>query len=149
MVASLGSLGHPRCQAPGVPQRDASTTDTVSSPSEPSTTFAPASASSSGGYDGFGIASTRIPAAAAERIPLCESSTAAQRTAATPSRRAASRYTSGAGFPRGTSSDDTVTRKSEASPDSDSAASISDRFEDDASASGQRAASRRTAASAP
>ena len=44
-----------------------------------SSTSACASDSSSGGYDGFGIAITRMPAAFAERMPPCESSTAAQR----------------------------------------------------------------------
>ena len=63
----------------------------VSSASEPSTTFASASAASSGGNDGFGIATTRIPAARALRMPVCESSTAAQSSGGTPSRRAASR----------------------------------------------------------
>ena len=55
------------------------------------TTSAAASASSSGGKCGFGTATTRMPAAFAERMPLCESSTAAQRAGSTPSRRAASR----------------------------------------------------------
>jgi RNA methyltransferase, TrmH family len=63
----------------------------VSSASDPSTTSASASASASGGNDGFGIATTRIPAARALRMPLCESSTAAERAGPTPSRRAASR----------------------------------------------------------
>jgi RNA methyltransferase, TrmH family len=63
----------------------------VSSASEPSTTSASASAASSGGNDGFGIATTRIPAARALRMPLCESSTAATRAGGTPRRRAASR----------------------------------------------------------
>ena len=63
----------------------------VSSASEPRTTSASASASSSGGKAAFGIAATRIPAARALRIPLCESSTAAQRSGGTSRRRAASR----------------------------------------------------------
>jgi TrmH family RNA methyltransferase len=63
----------------------------VSSSNDRSTTSASASASASGGNDGFGIATTRIPAARALRMPLCESSTAAQRSGATPRRRAASR----------------------------------------------------------
>jgi TrmH family RNA methyltransferase len=62
-----------------------------SSSSDPRTTSASASASSPGGNDAFGIATTRIPAARALRMPLCESSTAAQRSGATPRRRAASR----------------------------------------------------------
>ena len=71
------------------------------------------------------------------------------RSAATPSRRAASRYTSGLGFPRGTSSDDTVATKQSAMPAVSSTASISGRFEDDATASGYDAASERTASTAP
>lgn len=63
----------------------------VSSASERRTTSASASASSSGGKAAFGIATTRIPAARALRMPLCESSTAAQRSGGTPRRRAASR----------------------------------------------------------
>lgn len=63
----------------------------VSSASERSTTSASSSAAASGGNDGLGIATTRIPAARALRMPLCESSTAAQRSGRTSSRRAASR----------------------------------------------------------
>lgn len=63
----------------------------VSSPSDRSTTSASASTESSGGKDGFGIATTRMPAARALRMPLCESSTAAQRPGSTRRRRAASR----------------------------------------------------------
>ncbi len=48
------------------------------SSSESSTQSASASASSSGGKRRFGIATTVIPAACAERMPLCESSIAAQ-----------------------------------------------------------------------
>ena len=43
------------------------------------------------GSAGSGPRTTRIPAAFAERMPLCESSTAAHRAGSTPSRRAASR----------------------------------------------------------
>jgi TrmH family RNA methyltransferase len=63
----------------------------VSSARDSRTTSASASAASSGGNDGFGITTTRIPAARALRMPLCESSTAAQRSGPTSSRRAASR----------------------------------------------------------
>jgi TrmH family RNA methyltransferase len=121
----------------------------VSSASERRTTSASASASSSGGKDGFGIATTRIPAPRALRMPLCESSTAAQRPASTPSRRAASRYTSGDGFPRATSSEETVTRKKRPRAASSSTASIRGRFDDEARPSGQRAARRSTASTAP
>jgi hypothetical protein len=66
-----------------------------------------------------------------------------------PSRRAASRYTSGAGLPRGTSCDDTATGKSSRNPAACSTTSINSGFDDDAIASGQCAAAIRTAATAP
>ena len=90
-----------------------------------------------------------MPAACAERMPACESSIAAHRSGATPSRRAVSMYTSGAGFPRATSSEETVARKNDAIPASSSTVSISGRFDDDASPSGNRSASRCTASTAP
>ena len=120
-----------------------------SSASEASTTSASASAKSSGGKDGLGIATTRNPAARALRMPLCESSTAAQRSGEKPSRRAASRYTSGDGFPRETSSEETVTRKKRSRSASSSTVSIRGRFDEDASPSGQRSAMRSTASTAP
>ena len=129
--------------------RQRSIAEGVSSASDASTTSASSSAAASGGNDGLGIATTRIPAARALRMPLCESSTAAQRSAATPRRRAASRYTSGDGFPRATSSEETVTRTKRPRSASSSTASISGRFDDEASPSGQRPASRRTASDAP
>src|SRR4051794_24298463 len=121
----------------------------VSDDADSSTTSACASASSAGGKCGFGIATTNIPAPRAERIPASESSTAAARSGATASRRAASRYTSGAGFPRATSSDETVARNSSPIPPASSTASISSRLDDDASPSGNCAATRSTASSAP
>ncbi len=63
--------------------------------------------------------------------------------------RAASRYTSGEGLPRGTSSEDTVAAKQSATPRSSIARSISGRFDDDATARRKSAASRRTASLAP
>ena len=65
-------------------------TAAVSSSSEPRTTSA-SSTASPGGKRGFGIAMHVIPAALAERMPLCESSTATHAAGSTPSRRAASR----------------------------------------------------------
>src|SRR5438093_691513 len=65
-----------------------------------------------------------MPAECAARMPLPESSTAAHRTGSTSSRRAASRYTSGAGLPRSTSSDETVARKWSAIPAAETTASI-------------------------
>ena len=58
----------------------------VSSSSDSSTTPASASASGPGGKTRFGIATTRIPADEAERMPFSESSIAAQRSGATSSR---------------------------------------------------------------
>src|SRR5262249_61028303 len=66
----------------------------VNSSSDPTTSAASASASRSGGYSRLGLAITTIPAAAAARRPFVESSTAAASAGATPSRRAAARYTS-------------------------------------------------------
>src|SRR3954452_13048112 len=51
-----------------------------SSASEVSTAVVSSRASSSGGNSRFGIATTFIPAAAADRIPLLESSTAVHRS---------------------------------------------------------------------
>ncbi len=67
----------------------------------------------------------------------------------TPSLRAASRKTSGAGLPRPTSSDETQVRKASPQPEASITRSMTCLFEDDASASGQRAAIRATASSAP
>ena len=53
-------------------------------------------------------ATTRIPAAFAAATPVGVSSTARHLDGSTPSRRAASRYPSGAGFIRGTSSQHTT-----------------------------------------
>ena len=86
-----------------------------------------------------------MPAAFAERMPLWESSTAPHRAGSAPSRRAASRYTSGDGLPRGTSCDETAATKSPARPDARRTTSISSGFEEDAIASGTLAAIRRTA----
>ena len=49
-------------------------------------------------------------------MPFVESSTATHGSGSTPSRRAASRYTSGAGLPRATSSDESVTAKQPGEP---------------------------------
>ena len=68
-----------------------SITSGVSSSSDSRTRAALASASRPGANSRFGIAITRIPAAAAERMPLCESSIAAQRDGSVPRLRAASR----------------------------------------------------------
>ena len=73
------------------PRSAASITSGVSSSSDSSTRAALASASRPGANSRFGIAITRIPAATAERMPLCESSIAAQRDGSTPRLRAASR----------------------------------------------------------
>src|SRR6266508_3530259 len=59
------------------------------------TTAARIRASSSKGYRGWGTATTRIPAAAADRTPFDESSTATHPAGSTPSRSATARYTSG------------------------------------------------------
>ena len=64
---------------------------TVSWSRDVRTSRAARSAEPSGGYLAFGAAITRIPAAAADRMPLWESSTAAQRCGETESLRAASR----------------------------------------------------------
>ena len=56
----------------------------------------------------LGTRTTVIPAARAARTPLSESSTTRQSAGSAPSRRAASRYTSGAGLPCATSSDETT-----------------------------------------
>ena len=92
---------------------------------------------------------TRIPAACAARMPFAESSIAAHRSGGTSSRRAASRNTSGAGLPRGTSSEETVTSKRSARPPASSTPSISSRFDDDARARRKDARSRLTASAAP
>ena len=90
-----------------------------------------------------------MPAACADRIPLCESSIAAHVVGSTPIRRAASRKTSGAGLPAPTSSEETQVLKSFAKPPASITTSITSRFDDDACPSGQRAASRSTASTAP
>ena len=63
----------------------------VSAASDSSRTSASSSTSSAGGKCAFGIATTPIPAAFAERMPLAESSTATAFSGLTPSLRAASR----------------------------------------------------------
>ena len=68
-----------------------------------------------------------------------------RRAGSTPSRRAASRNTSGAGLPRATSSDETQVRKTSPQPDVAITRSMTSLLEDEASASGQRAAIRATA----
>src|SRR5215218_8279197 len=65
--------------------------DHVSCSSESSTTSASSSACRSGGNIRFGIVITAMPAEAAERMPLWESSTAAHLGGSTPRRAAASR----------------------------------------------------------
>ena len=88
---AMGLGGHNGCVLLGRDGLVKSRAARGSSVIEPSTTSASASASSPGGKCGFGIANTRMPAAFAERIPLWESSTAAQRDGSTSRRRAASR----------------------------------------------------------
>src|SRR3954451_3077516 len=100
------------------------------------TDAARSSASRSGGKCVFGTALTGIPADAAARIPLLESSIATQPSGAAPRPRAAARYTSGAGLPRATSSDETVTRKAARNPLLSRNSSMIGRFEDDARPSG-------------
>src|SRR5215470_1646369 len=117
----------------------------VNSSRDSTTSAASASASGSGGYLRLGLATKTIPAAAAARRPFVESSTAAASAGSTPSRRVAVRYTSGAGLPAATSSPETVIAKQSAIRARSSTASITGRFADDASPSGQRSASRLTA----
>jgi hypothetical protein len=89
------------------------------------------------------------PAAAADRSPLLESSTATAWAGGTPSRSATVRYTSGAGLPCATSSVDTVAANSGAIAAAASTAWIRTGGEELASPSGQPAAIRRTADTAP
>src|SRR5262249_38940170 len=121
----------------------------VNSSRDSTTSAASASASGSGGYSRLGLAITTIPAAAAARRPFVESSTAAASAGSTPSRRGRVRYTPGAGSPGAPSSPETVIAKQSVIPARSSTASITGRFDDDASPSGQRSASRLTAATAP
>ena len=121
----------------------------VSSAIESSTMSAIPSESSSGGNSRLGIAITSMSAAAADRRPLLESSTAAALQASTPSLLAAARYTSGAGLPRLTSSPETVAAKLSARPVVSSAASITGRLADEASPSRHLEASRLTVCTAP
>jgi hypothetical protein len=95
------------------------------------------------------MATTRRPAATAERMPLAESSIATAAAGSTPSRRVASRYTSGDGLPRATSSELTVAVKRPRTPRASSTTSTTSRFDDVASPSGQRAPRRSTAWRAP
>jgi len=125
------------------------TAATVSSVRLASSSRAPASASGAGGYSGRGTAMTASPAAAAERSPLEESSTAAHDCGSTPSNRATVRYTSGAGLPRASSSVDRTAANAGRSPDASSTTAISDRGEELASPSVNREPSRRTASTAP
>src|SRR3954469_649047 len=117
------------------------------SPAVATLTAASASASSSGGNAALGTATTVMPAAAAERSPFEESSIATQVSGPISSRRAASRYTSGAGLPRGTSSEETTAANGH--PVSSRTASMTSRLADDANPSGQREPSERTASPAP
>src|SRR5438132_1280818 len=103
------------------------TASTVSSARPGTTRLAAASASAAGGYAGRGTAITVMPAAAAERSPFDESSTAAHDPGGTPSVAATDRYTSGAGLPRASSSVDRTAANDPASPDASSTVSISDR----------------------
>jgi hypothetical protein len=92
---------------------------------------------------------TANPAAAAERSPFDESSTAAHDPGSTPSDRATDRYTSGAGLPRASSSVDRTAANDDRSPDASSTTAISDRGAELASPSVNRAPRRRTASTAP
>ena len=76
-AASEGLRGAPRRQPRPAAAALGSTASGTSSASDRSTTSAWASASSAGGKCSFGIASTRIPAAFAARMPFSESSIAA------------------------------------------------------------------------
>ena len=107
------------------------------------------SASSSGGKWRFGIATTRIPAALAARMPLCESSTrrrapGRRRAGAPPRGRRRAPACRGRPPPTRRSPRRGARRRA-----SSSTRSISSRFDEDASPSGQRAASRSTASRAP
>src|SRR3954464_1816189 len=126
-----------------------STTSGVTSAMPSTVTAASASASGAGGNARIGTATTAMPAAAPARSPLLAAPTATPRAGSTPSRRAASRKTSGAGLPRATSSLDTHARMTPSRPDSSSTSAITGAFEDDARPSGQRSPSARTASTAP
>src|SRR6267378_3771220 len=89
-----------------------------------------------------GIAIVFIPAARADAIPGPESSMAIDRAGATPSRRAASRYTSGAGFLRVTSSAVTMVLKRSRRPARSTAATTQRAGEVDAIAVGTAASAR-------
>ena len=107
------------------------------------------SASADGGKCRLGTAMTVMHAAAAAAIPLVESSIATHRSGSARRPAAAARYTSGAGLPRATSSDDTVTANEERRPLASRNSSMIVRFDDDASPSGHADASRSTAPRAP
>ena len=64
----------------------------------------------------YGIAMQRIPAACAAAAPGAASSRTTHRAGRAPSRRAASRNTSGAGLPRATSSAETTVRRCASRP---------------------------------
>ena len=113
----------------------------------------------SGGYDAFtplvvaaqwapelrfGTAIVRIPAATAALMPFVESSIAAQSFGSTASSRAAARYTSGAGLPFVTSSEETTAAKRSRTPMRSRTSSMIGRFDDDATPSRQRSPSSRT-----
>jgi hypothetical protein len=97
----------------------------------------------------LGTSTVVMPAARAARNPFSESSITSVAAGSAPSRRAASRKTSGSGLPWATSSDDTTARNTSVSPVAASAASITRRCDDEARAVGQRPAIRRTASTAP
>lgn len=101
----------------------------VTSSSEPSTTSARASTTSRGIKRGSGTAMTRIPAALPASMPWPESSRQTHASGGTPRRRAVSRYTSGCGLLRPTSSAETTASKRPAN--SGAATTMSIRFRTD------------------
>ena len=127
-----------------------STASGVSSASESSTTSASASASSPGGKRWFGIATTAMPAARrrADAVVRVLDRRGPRRLDAQPARRLEIdvRRRLAALLPPQTTRSRGRTR---ASPATSSTRSISGRFDEDASPSGQRAASRSTASTAP
>ena len=109
---------------------------------------ASASASAGGGKCGFGTATRSAPAAAADRSPLAESSTATQRRVDAELLGRGEVDVRGR-LPRATSSLDTATRNRSATPAAASTTWIRSGGEELATASGQRPDSAVTAPTAP
>src|ERR1700730_13364292 len=95
------------------------------------------------------MATTRYPAAEAERSPLLESSIATDDVGAAPRREAARRYASGAGLPLATSSLDATAPNASASPARSSTMWMIAGGDELATPSGHRSPMRRTASTAP